>query len=193
MKQHNNALTLFVLVCAVSTAGCRSTDTRDLRVDDESKVVAGSDAPDPVASKATFDRLVSMAGNWRGRSTKGWEDTVTIEVIAAGTVVVMRSFDAHPGETMLTLIHMDGERLMLSHYCVAKNQPRLIARSFEDEGRTVGLEFLDGTNMASRDVGHMDGLVWKFIDDTAFTSTWSWYQAGNVSFMEEIEYVREEE
>ena len=98
----------------------------------------------PRTARAAFERLKALAGTWEGRSTKGWDETLRYEVIAGGSVVLETSVDAHPGETMATAFHMDGDRLMLTHYCVARNQPRLVATSFEDGGRTVVFTFRDG-------------------------------------------------
>lgn len=47
-------------------------------------------------SRAAFEQLKRMEGKWKGRSTKGWEETITYKTIAAGSVVVGNSFDAHP-------------------------------------------------------------------------------------------------
>lgn len=144
--------------------------------DDEKKTLA----------KNVFERFKKFEGVWIGRSTKGWEDETTVKVIAAGSVVQMTSFGAHPNETMLTLFSMDVDRLRLTHYCVAKNQPRLEATSFEDDGRTVTFTFVDGGNLATRDNGHMDKVVYRFKDDDGFTSQWTWYQNGKEDWMEEI-------
>jgi hypothetical protein len=103
---------------------------------------------------------------------------------------VGNSFDAHPNETMMTMYHLDGERLMLTHYCVAKNQPRLVATSFSDDGKTVTFTFLDGTNLPSRDRGHMDKVIIRFVDNNHVISQWSWYQNGKESWMEEIQLER---
>jgi hypothetical protein len=150
-------------------------------------------APAPPAESGpaqAFARIKALEGEWEGKSTKGWVERVTFEVIAGGTCVVERSLDAHPGETMLTVYHMDGERLMLTHYCVAKNQPRLEATVISPDLKTVGFTFRDATSLASRDVGHMDEAVYRFVDDDHFTARWSWYQAGATQWMEEIAYVR---
>jgi hypothetical protein len=61
-------------------------------------------------ARAAFARFKGLAGRWQGRSTRGWTDTSTIRVIAGGSVVEMASFDAHPGEEMRTLFHLDGDR-----------------------------------------------------------------------------------
>src|SRR5687768_11640289 len=126
-------------------------------------------------ARLAFERFKKLEGGWKGRSTKGWAEDVSYKTIAAGSVVVGTSFDAHPNETMLSLIDLDGDRLMLTHYCVAKNQPRLVATSFADEGKTITFTFLDGTNLPSRDRGHMDKAVFRFVDENHVTSKWTWY------------------
>lgn len=141
--------------------------------------------PAEVAIKL-FDRFKTLQGTWIGTSTKGWKEETTVRTIAQGSVVQFTSFDAHPNETMLTLIHMDGDRLLITHYCVAKNQPRLQLTSLEDEGKTAVFTFLDGTNLPSREKGHMDKVIYRFRDEDRFTSQWTWYQNGQERWMEEI-------
>ena len=82
-------------------------------------------------AKAAFDRLKQLEGEWRGKSTKGWTEKVEYSVIAGGSVLMERSFGAHPNEWMATMIHLDRDRLLLTHYCIAKNQPRLVATDIE--------------------------------------------------------------
>lgn len=149
-------------------------------------------APEPATAgpAVAFERFKLLTGVWAGRSTKGWVDQVTLDVIAAGSVVRSTSFDAHPGETMLTLYHMDGDRLMLTHYCVARNQPRMVATRFEDDGKRITFEFLDATNLPRLGTGHMHSAIVQFRDDDHFSSRWTWFQDGKESWMEEIVYER---
>jgi len=135
-------------------------------------------------ARQIFATLKSLQGRWRGRSTRGWTEEATIRVIARGSVVEMASFDAHPGEQMRTMFHLDGDRLLLTHYCVARNQPRLVARAEGGEG--IRFEFVDATGIASRDQGHMDKAVYRFLDADHFVTRWTWYQDGRESWMEEI-------
>ncbi len=157
--------------------------------------LAGSQpmAEKPTTPAAVFEQFQKLAGKWNGKSTKGWEEEVTIKSIAGGSVVEFSSFDAHPGEEMRTLMHMDGERLVLTHYCIAKNQPRLAATSIEKGGRQVTFTFLDATNLSSRDKGHMDKVVYRFHDENHFSSQWTWYQDGGEEWMEEIHLHRLED
>jgi len=153
---------------------------------------AGESPPAPSESgpQAAFDRFKRLEGMWRGESTKGWTEDVTFKVIAGGSAVMETSFDAHPNETMLTLFSMDGERLRLTHYCVARNQPRLQATSIDDGGRSVTFEFVDGGNIASRDQGHMDRAVFRFEDADHVTTRWTWFEGGKERWLEEIRLTR---
>jgi hypothetical protein len=136
-----------------------------------------------------FERLCALAGSWEGRSSAGWISRCELEVIARGSALLERTnFEAHPGETMLTLFHKDGSELVLTHYCVAGNQPRLVASEI-GEGE-LRFTFRDATNLASREHGHMGEALIRLEGSDAFSSQWSFQQAGKTSWMEEIRYRR---
>jgi hypothetical protein len=73
---------------------------------------------------------------------------------------------------------------------VAKNQPRLRATRIADDLGEIEFTFLDGTNLPSRDKGHMDRCVIKLDSADAYRSRWTWYQDGKESWMEDIEHRR---
>ena len=144
-------------------------------------------------TQAVYDRIKAMAGQWEGKSTKGWTEILDIEVIAGGSCVMEKSHFAHgaePDSGMATMYHLDGENLLLTHYCMAKNQPRLKATEISDDGKLVTFTFLDGTGMTSRDVGHMDKVRINFEDDNHFKSQWTFYANGKEKWMEAITYER---
>lgn len=142
-------------------------------------------------SKDAFERLkASLVGDWEGKSTKGWTEKISYRAIAGGSVLMEVSYGAHEGEWMATMYHMDGDRLMLTHYCVAKNQPRLVATEVSEDLVQLTFTFLDGTNLPSRDKGHMDKVVMKLTDKDHFSSRWTWYQDGKENWMEDIEHRR---
>jgi hypothetical protein len=164
-------------------------------------VVAKSEKAQPqeldrAAALTAFERIKKLEGTWQSKSTKGWEERQQFRLIAKNTAVVSQSMpgpsaDASQGDTapnapMLTVFHMDGDHLLLTHYCEAGNQPRMIATAVEDAGRTVRFTFLDGTNMASRTTGHMHAVVITFVDDNHFNEQWSWYENGKEQWMETV-------
>jgi hypothetical protein len=153
---------------------------------------------DHAASLAMFERIKKLDGAWRSRSTKGWEENQQFHVIAKGTAVTSESVPGAnstgtataPLAPMLTVYHMDGDRLLLTHYCEAGNQPRMVATSVEDDGRTVHFSFLDATNLPSNSAGHMHSVVMTFSDDNHFSERWSWYQNGKEQWMETVQNER---
>lgn len=158
-------------------------------------LLAASTSIDNATDRAhdrAFERIKKLEGNWRGTSTRGWSERMTYRVIADGSIVMMTSFEAHPNETMVTMFGLDKGRLTLTHYCVAKNQPRLVAGDISDDGRKITFNFLDGGGMRSRNDGHMDKAVFHFTDDDHYTSQWTWYQNGSERWMEKIECERAE-
>ena len=136
----------------------------------------------PELSKAALERLKALAGDW--------EETLQYRTIAGGTTVLETSFDAHPGQEMATTFYLDGDRLMLTHYCMAKNAPRLEATAFADGGRTVVFTLVDGANLPTRDRGHMDKAVIRFVGPDRITSRWTWYENGTEKWFEEIVQTR---
>ena len=61
-------------------------------------------------------------------------------------------------EDMITMFNLDGDRLLMTHYCACGNQPRMVASASPD-GKTITFDFLDATNLATPDAGHMNRLV----------------------------------
>ena len=141
-------------------------------------------------ARDTFTRLKSLAGTWKAKSTKGWTETNTYQVAGKGSVVINRSFfDDGPNDGMVTTFYLDGDRLLLTHYCEAGNQPTLVAKTIDPEAGRITFEFLSATNLSVRP-GHMHSTVMQFVDADHVRSRWSFYRDGKESWFEDIEQVR---
>jgi len=131
------------------------------------------------AGRAQLERLKKLAGDWSGRAGDGKEQfdaKVTYRVTAQGSTVVETFFAGTPHE-MVTMYHLDGDALVLTHYCAAGNQPRMRARPGADPSRIV-FDFRDGTNLdASRDM-HMHAAALEILADDHIRSEWTSYQGG---------------
>jgi hypothetical protein len=77
-------------------------------------------------SHPEFDKIKSLAGNWEGKETEGNPVHVRYKVVSGGTAV-MESILEKSEAQMITVHYLDGDQLMLTHYCVANNQPRMRA------------------------------------------------------------------
>ena len=89
--------TTIIALLGIGVTCCEPrSDDSDKKSPAKSPVVEKVDAK---AAKAAFERFKKLTGSWKGKSTKGWTDTNSYRVIAAGSVVMGTSFDAHPNET----------------------------------------------------------------------------------------------
>jgi hypothetical protein len=129
--------------------------------------VAQSDA------QKSFDKLKSMAGTWEGKMPDGKIVTTTYSVVSSGTAVMADA--TH--ESMVTMYTIDGDKLLMTHYCASGNQPRMIA-SLSPDGKTMTFNFLDATNLASPQAGHMHHAVFTFADADHYSEEWTWTKDG---------------
>jgi hypothetical protein len=132
------------------------------------------------ASK-TFDRFKSMVGNWQGKSPSGGTSEVTYRLAAGGTAVMA---DMHmAGEDMVSMYYVDGDQLLMTHFCPTNNQPRMKAVISADLS-TVTFDFLDATNLPGPQAGHMHRAVFLFSADPGhYSEEWTWKQEGKDSKM----------
>jgi|SRR5277367_6902516 len=132
--------------------------------------VAQSDA------QKSFNQLKTLTGSWEGKNSKGQPLSVTFQDTAGGSAL-MSEINGH-GENMVSMFHLDGpNRLMLTHYCGAGNQPRMTASTSAD-GKTVTFDFLDATNLATPDAGHMQRVVIAMLDANHHTEDWTFNDHG---------------
>lgn len=179
------------LMAMVAAAASRATLAAPDGVQPASPSTAKTTQAPASPAAMMFAQFKKLDGQWHGKSTKGWKSVVTYETIAGGSCVMEREdIDAVQGQIMATMFHMDGPDLLLTHYCAAKNQPRMKATEFSADGKTVLFTFKDGTNLPSRDVGHMDKAEFTFADDDHLSARWTWYQDGKEQWMEKMDFVR---
>jgi hypothetical protein len=139
------------------------------------------------AGAEAYARLKTLAGEWEADSSMG-KLHVSYEAIAGGTSLVEReSSDKMPA--MVTVYYLDGERLLLTHYCMAGNQPRMEAQGFDPATGEVQFRFLDATNLKPGD-GHMHNATMRLTDNEHFSSQWEFYQNGQLKRAETAQYTR---
>ena len=147
---------------------------------------------DPVDAKAAFERLKTLQGTWESAGTEGQKATTTFELVARGTVLSERY--ANPalpgGGEMLTAYHVDGEALMLTHYCIANNQPTLRAARFDAARDEIQFEFVRATNLASADAGHMRRARYQLIDANHFVTEWEYFENAKLTLTETERFTR---
>jgi len=133
---------------------------------------AGAPAAD---SKAALERLKALSGTWTiTAGSEGSEGaTVTYKVTGAGSAVVETLFAGGPHE-MVTVYHLDGDDLVLTHYCAAGNQPRMKAARGGD-ANTLVFTLDGGSNFDPKKDMHMHEAVLKFIGPDQMHAEWQSY------------------
>jgi hypothetical protein len=79
---------------------------------------------------------------------------------------------------MVTLYTADGNRLALTHYCSAGNQPRMETMAITGDPKEFDFSFTGITNLMNPNTGHMHHLVIQIADQDHFTEQWTWRENG---------------
>jgi hypothetical protein len=127
------------------------------------------------AAQKSFEQLKALAGSWEG-TLDGQTLQVSMRVTSKGNALLHEMRGSGPDDP-ITLFHLDGERLLLTHYCDAGNQPRMVA-TISPDGKTIVFDFVDATNLLSSQMGHMQRVTFTFIDSDHHTEKWEFAMAG---------------
>jgi hypothetical protein len=104
---------------------------------------------------------------------------VTYQVVSNGSAV-METISHAAEAQMITMYTVDGDHLMMTHYCGIGNQPRMRASVPSGDITELKFNFVDGANMKKSDM-HMHALDMKFVDDSHVTAIWSLWDKGKLS------------
>jgi len=126
------------------------------------------------AANTSFEQLKSLDGSWEGKGSNGEPVQVLYRVTSNGSALMS---EIKGKEDMISMFNLDGERLLMTHYCAVGNQPRMVASPSPD-GKTITFHFLDATNLATPDAGHMNRLVISMADANHHTEEWVYNDHG---------------
>ncbi len=143
------------------------------------KLLTGSEESPNVNRGSGLETLKGLVGTWVqvGADGEPSEKVIsTYRLTAAGSAVVEVLFPGVEHE-MVTVYYQDGDDLMLTHYCSAKNQPRM-KRVAGDDPNVLVFEFVDATNMQSPDDHHMRGSTIKVLGLDHIEIEWRAFQKG---------------
>lgn len=130
-------------------------------------------------SQKSFDLIKSLAGSWEGKNQMGDPIQVSYRLTGGGSAVMSEILSQMQGkqEDMISMIHMDGDRLLLTHYCAAGNQPRMRA-TLSPDGKSITFDFVDATNLATPDTPHMRSVIFRFVDSNHHIEEWHFQTPG---------------
>ena len=143
-------------------------------------VPIASAGPDAKEKASPLDTLKKLVGTWESADAgkDGKPQTVVYRTTGAGSAVEESLFPGSDHE-MVTMYTMDGDDLVMTHYCSLGNQPHMKAKTPIEAGR-IDFEYVSGGNMKSRDEMHMDSLTMTFPDADHVNSEWRLWKDGKV-------------
>jgi len=143
-------------------------------------LAAGGAAAEPASpagrtpAPAAFERFKALAGEWvaaeDGEMSKKGDLVARYAVTAAGSAVVETVFPGSAHE-MVTVYHADGSDLVLTHYCMEGNQPRMRAKA--PRGSRFDFAFDGGTNIDPGRDRHMHSASLELVSADEIRTVWT--------------------
>lgn len=137
-------------------------------------------------ANASFEKIKTLQGTWTGKNSMGQPLQVVFRTTSSGSAIMS---EIEGKEDMISMFHLDGDRLMMTHYCAAGNQPRMRAHASPD-GKTFTFEFFDGTNIVAPHAGHMQRMVLTIVDENHHLEDWTFVQEDGKQLSEHFELQR---
>ena len=173
-----SAIVLSLATMAFAQSGAQKSDAHQ------------HEAQTPQAAKSesqkSFEKLKTLAGDWEGPVTLqprapetengGKPMHVSMRVTSMGHLLMHEMKSEGSADDPVTTIYLDGDHLLLTHYCDAGNRPRMVAKTSPD-GKTVEFDFVDITG--NTQYGHMQHAVFTAIDDNHHTEEWTFLLPGD--------------
>ncbi len=126
-------------------------------------------AETPIDAKSAFEMLKQLAGSWQGE-----QGELDYELIAGGSVV-KETLHTGPDNEMVSMYHMDGSELVMTHYCSGGNQPRMKLDVANSKPSALTFVFTGGSNLEAQSP-HIHGGTISFHDANTIEPKWNVYK-----------------
>src|SRR5438309_9954688 len=84
----------------------------------------------------------------------------------------MEEFRPESGAVMITMFTVEGDHLIATHYCSAKNQPQMATSAIRDTPKPLAFSLVRVTGLKSPDAFHNTGLTVIQEDNDHLTQEW---------------------
>jgi hypothetical protein len=134
----------------------------------------------PAQKSALFDRVASLAGTWEMTDEEGKTHVASVFTVSSGGNVVREvMFPGAPHE-MTNVYHMDGDDLVVTHYCAVGNQPRMRSTAAGGTSKDrIHFAFDSVTNLTSNDQTYMGDMTLVFVDANMIRQEWKSFKGGS--------------
>jgi hypothetical protein len=142
-------------------------------------VATAEDKSATPAKTAGLDRIKKLAGTWVAADDKGkpTDKIVSVFKITSNGSAVQETIYPGGDDEMVTVYHVDGPDVVLTHYCAVGNQPHLKLDPKSPANR-LDFKFVSGSNMDPAKDMHMHEGSITWVDDDHITWEWTGYMNG---------------
>jgi len=130
-------------------------------------------------AQKSFDKLKTLEGIWEGSvatvpreaEVEGKLVQVSLRVTSRGNALMHEMRISGIPDDPITMFYVDGDSLLLTHYCDAGNRPRMEGKVSPD-GKSLEFDFLDVAGGTQH--GHMHHTMFTIIDANHHTEDWTY-------------------
>jgi hypothetical protein len=144
------------LLCVLLAAAC----SQPAQADDKHQ-----HALPPAPTNAGLEKMKSLVGTWfeADEDGKPTEKVVSVIKLTAGGSAVHETIFPGEAHEMVSVYTADGSDLLMTHYCVLGNQPRMKAAATSADNQ-IRFEFAGGSNLDPKKDKHMHAATLTLID-----------------------------
>jgi hypothetical protein len=146
----------------------------------------------PAALKQ-FETLKKLVGDWVevGKDGKPTNKVISsIRLTSAGTAIHETLLPGSNHE-MVTMYFLDGDSLVLTHYCALGNQPHMRAEPGK-QANQIAFKFIGGTNLKNDNAHHMHSATLTILGPDHFKSEWVSHMDGKTCHQVSFDLVRKQ-
>jgi hypothetical protein len=88
----------------------------------------------------------------------------------------VETFPVNTANEMVTIYHLEGNEVVLTHYCTSNTQPRM--KSSGLQGNVLAFAFAGGANIDPAHTSHMHSARFEFVSPDEITATWENWNHG---------------
>jgi len=125
---------------------------------------------------ALIERIKTLEGTWETTVEGKTQVASVFSVSSNGSAVREIMFPGTPHE-MTNMYTMDGDSLLMTHYCAIGNQPRMRARAGAD-ANVIRFETDGVSNLQAADEGYMGALTMTIVDQDHVKANWVHFKDG---------------
>ena len=167
----------FIALLSILVSACSSTPQS-----------ASTSLPVDEARRASLlDALLALDGSWTYTMPDGEEATFQFDVSSGGSVVRETMFPGSDHE-MTNMYALDGNGVVMTHYCAGGNQPSMRATELADG--QLEFHFESVRDLKAPDEVYMGAMTLEFVDDDTIVEHWRAFRGSELDHENAMRLVR---